>query len=131
MERIKVVLAPTQHFTQILAMQGPHEILRARLGPPSLVHRMAAPLLLEGLSLWYQSPLSVVLCVGSAADSSPLTRSLSDPGGLGAHTLCYAVDLSTPGRRRGRMLGGPGDFRALSSLCRSQDAGAFDPGELP
>ena len=121
MDRLKVVIAPYKDFTEVLAMAGPDEVLRARLGAPCQVHRLAAPLLLEGLALWHQRPLSVVLSVPESGDSSPLTRSLSDGLRLGDSTLCYAVDLlwPTPAHRRGRRLGGPGDFRALRRLCQA------------
>ena len=88
MERLQVVIAPKQTHTDLLAMAGPTEVLRARLGSPALVHRMVAPLLLEGLSLWHQCPISVV------------------------------VELLGPGRHRAQRLGGPGDFRSLRRLCQ-------------
>lgn len=118
MERLKVVLAPRRESTQMMAMWGQDEVLRAVLGPPHQVHRLAAPQLLEGLSLWYQSPLSVVLSVGESGDSSALTRSLSDGLGLGESTLCYQVEVVGVGRRRGRSLGGLGDFTSLRRLCQ-------------
>ncbi len=118
MDRLKVVLAPKVESTQVLAMWGQNEVLRAVLGSPHQVHRLAAPLLLEGLSLWYQSPLSVVLSVGEKGDSSALTRSLSDGFRIGDSTLCYQVDVVGALRRRGRTLGGLGDFTALRRLCQ-------------
>ena len=117
MGRIHVVIAPKKDCTEVLAMAGPDEVLRARLGPPSQVHRLAAPLLLEGLSLWHQLPLSVVLSVPVSGDSSALTQSLSDGFRCGDSTLCYAVDLLPPARRRGLRLGGPFDAAALRRLC--------------
>jgi hypothetical protein len=120
MERIKVVLAPKVHETQLLVMQGEHEVLRARLGPPCQVHRMAAPLLLEGLSLWYQRPLSVVLCADEQASCCPVTRSLSNGLGFGDNTLSYVVEVMEPGRHRGRLLGGLGDFRRLRAWCKGE-----------
>jgi hypothetical protein len=120
MERIKVVVAPKSHETRLLVMQGEHEVLRARLGPPCQVHRMAAPLLLEGLSLWYQRPLSVVLCADEQASFCPITRSLSNGQGFGDSTLSYVVDVVEPGRRRGKRLGGLGDFRSLRGWCKGE-----------
>jgi hypothetical protein len=119
MDRLHVVIAPHPNWTDVLAMSGPDEVLRARLGAPSQVHRLAAPLLLEGLSLWYQRPLSVVLSVPESGASSPLTLSLSDGFRFGDSTMCYAVDVCGPGRRRSQRLGGPGDFRALRRLCQA------------
>ena len=118
MDRLHVVIAPSQNWTDVLAMSGPNEVLRARLGPPSQVHRLAAPQLLEGLSLWYQCPLSVVLSVPESGASSPLTLSLSDGFRFGDSTMSYVVDVCGPTSRRGLRLGGPGDFRALQKLCQ-------------
>lgn len=118
MERLQVVIAPKQTHTNLLAMAGPTEVLRARLGSPALVHRMAAPLLLEGLSLWHQCPLSVVLSVPDSGESSPLTQSLSSGLHFGDSTLHYVVELLGPGRHRAQRLGGPGDFRSLRRLCQ-------------
>jgi hypothetical protein len=118
MDRLHVVIAPRKDFTDVLAMSGKDEVLRARLGAPCQVHRLAAPLLLEGLSLWHQRPLSVVLSVPESGASSPLTLSLSDGFRFGDSTLCYAVDVLGPRHRHGRRLGGPGDFRALRRLCQ-------------
>lgn len=123
MERLQVVIAPKQEFTEVLAMAGSDEVLRARLGAPTAVHRLAAPLLLEGLSLWHQCPLSVVLSVPESGESSPLSLSLSDGFRFGDSTMCYAVEVRGPGPRRGQRLGGQGDFRALRRLCLSQDPG--------
>ena len=118
MDRLHVVLAPQLNQTRMLAMWGPNEVLRAVLGSPHQVHRLAAPLLLEGLSLWYHRPLSVVLSVGEADASSALIQSL--PGGLriGDSTLCYQVDVVGAGRRPGQVIPGLGDFRALRRLCQ-------------
>jgi hypothetical protein len=117
MDRLHVVIAPKKDFTDVLAMSGPDEVLRARLGAPSQVHRLAAPLLLEGLSLWHQIPLSVVLSVPESGAWSPLTQSLSDGFRCGDSTLCYAVDVLPHVRRRGQRLGGPFDAAALRRLC--------------
>jgi hypothetical protein len=120
MSPIKVVIAPQIETTRVLAMAGPHEILRATLGPPSQVHRWAAPLLLEGLALWYQQPLSVVLSVATPGDGSLLTQSVSDGLGFGDRTLYYQVRVLEPSRRRARVLGGPGHFGALRRLCQGE-----------
>ena len=120
MSPIKVVISPLVESTRVLAMQGPHEILRATLGPPSQVHRLAAPMLLEGLALWYQQPLCVVLSVAAPGDGSLLTQSVSDGFGCGDRTLYYQVKVHEPSRRRVRMLGGPGHFGALRRLCQGE-----------
>jgi hypothetical protein len=109
--RIRVALAPTPNTTFLLATDARgHEILKARLAPPSQIHRWAATLLLEGLSLWCQTPLSVVLCVDDEAASSGLQ--LSDGFGFGHKSVFYDVEvLVRPGHS------GP-DFRQLRQICR-------------
>lgn len=114
---ITVVMAPTHESTRLLGMCGPHEILRAKLGPPALVHRWAASTLLEGLALWYQEPLRVVLFAESEAILSPLM--LTDGLGLGDRTFHFEVEVidhsRVPGAER---LRGVGDFRDLRELAQ-------------
>ena len=111
---IRVAIGATPEVTRLVAMRGAREVLRARLGPPSQVHRWAAPLLLESLALWYQQPVRVVLSAESEAISSGLQ--LSDGFGFGCRTLHYDVAW---GRSRGAELqDGPAAFRALRRRCR-------------
>ena len=64
MDSYKVVLSPTTKWTRVLVSQGPDELLRAILPPPSQVrHERAAATLLEGLSLWLDTRLAVALSV--------------------------------------------------------------------
>lgn len=112
MDRITVTLAPERDRTRLLAMSGADELLRGLLAPPSEMHPAAAPTLLEGLSLWYQRPLTVVLCVGER--SSGFELGLCDALGLGRRSLHYEVGVVVDETsHRPRRLGGPGDFRAL------------------
>jgi len=112
MERITVTLAPERERTRLLVMRGPDEVLRGILGPPSEMHPHAAVSLLEGLSLWHQQPLSVVLCVGGQSRGFEL--GLCDALGLGRRSLHYEVGIVVDEpHQRPRRLGGPGDFRAL------------------
>ncbi len=79
------------------------------------MHPTAATTLLEGLSLWYQQPLAVVLCVGER--SCGLELGLCDALGLGRRSVYYEVGIALDeARHRPRRLGGPGDFRALRRL---------------
>lgn len=112
---ITVAIAVRYEETRLLAMRGPREVLRARLGPPSQVHRWAAPLLLESLALWYQRPVRVVLCAESDAISSALH--LSDGFGFGDRTLHY--DVAWCRSRGAELRGGPDAFRALRRRCQS------------
>ena len=116
MQPITVVVAPTAESTRLLAMAGPHELLRAKLGPASQVHRWAASTLLEGLSLWHQEPLRVVLYAESEAISSPLM--LTDGLGFGYQTFHFDIEVvdrrPVSGAQR---LRGIGDFRDLRDLA--------------
>lgn len=115
MDRITVTLAPQPAGTLLLATSGADELLRGLLGPPSEMHPAAATTLLEGLSLWYQRPLAVVLCVGERSCGFEL--GLCDALGLGRRGLHYEVGVVVDDARpRPRRLGGPGDYRALRRL---------------
>jgi len=114
---ITVAIGATCAVTRLVAMRegrGTREVLRARLGPPSQVHRWAAPLLLESLALWYQQPVRVVLSAESDAISSALH--LSDGFGFGDRTLHY--DVAWCRSRGAELRGGPDAFRALRRLCQ-------------
>jgi hypothetical protein len=70
MNRYVLTIMPTPAWTRLLLTEGPDELLRATLPTPVLIrHTRAARALLEGLSLWLDSRLHVVLCV--VACSSP------------------------------------------------------------
>jgi len=116
MDRIIVTLAPETARVRILATSATGEILRAVLGPAAATHPRAAATLLEGLALWHQQPLSVVLCADGPDDGCAM--GLYDALGLGARTLHYEVGVAARGRRRRRTtLGGLGDFRDLRQLA--------------
>ena len=87
MERITVTMQPLARETRLLAMAGSDEVMRAILGPATASHPRAAATLLEGLSLWHQQALSVVLCADVEA-SSCATRMFDDLG-FGARTVHY------------------------------------------
>lgn len=119
MEPYKLVLAPTSRWTRVLLTQGPDELLRAILPPPSQVrHERAAPLLLESLAVWLDTALPVVLSV--ADRDAPFCLGLTDEMGLGRRSLYYQVDVSTSTRevrrRRGTRIRGVGDFGDLRQL---------------
>jgi hypothetical protein len=96
------------------------DLLKAVLGPARHCHPRAAATMLEGLALWYQCPLSVVLCVDEAEPSS--ASDLYDGLGLGldlsARRLHYDVSVAVHRRRvrrRERQIS-LGDFRDLRQL---------------
>lgn len=72
-------------------------------------------MLLDGLSLWLQQPLSVVLCADAQETSSAL--GLCDGFGVGLETQHYDVEVVDPRRRR-RGLGHFGDLRQMSLRVR-------------
>jgi hypothetical protein len=117
MDSYKAVLSPTAKWTRLLVSHGPDELLRAILPPPSQVrHERAATTLLEGLSLWLDTRLAVVLSVdaGEAGFCLGLTNEL----GIGDQSVFYRVEVTERGRRRrrGTRIQGVGDFADLRQL---------------
>lgn len=111
---ITVTIAPEPTRVRMLVTRNERDILKAVLAPATSTHFRAASTLLEGLSLWYQQSLSVVVCADERGDSSAL--GLCDALGFGQRHLHFDVGIaaSTPRRRRSR--GGLGDFRDLRQL---------------
>lgn len=107
----RLLIKPTPSATRLLASYGEEEILRAALPPPTALHPRAAQTLIEGLSLWYQRPLFVVLCADAQDASSAL--GLCDGFGFGKRTVHYEVEVVDPARRRR----GLGSFRGLHQLA--------------
>jgi hypothetical protein len=117
MDSYKVVLSPTTKWTRLLVSQGPDELLRAILPPPSQVrHERAAATLLEGLSLWLDRRLAVALSVD--AREAGFCLGLTDEMGIGAQSVFYCVNVAERGRRRrrGTRIRGVGDFTDLRQL---------------
>jgi hypothetical protein len=117
MNRWTVTLEPRPDETRVLMMEGRDERMRAVLGPSSLAHPRAAQTLLEGLALWHQSPLCVVLCADAGGSTSALR--LEDALGFGVRNLHFEVEvaLRAGGGRRPRRLPGLGSFGDLRRLC--------------
>ena len=112
---ITVTIAPEPTRVRILATQSERDILKAVLAPATGIHPRAAATLLEGLSLWYQQTLSVVLCADESVDSSVM--GLYDGLGFGHRQVHFEVGIAAPVRRRSRKaLLGLGDFRDLRQL---------------
>ena len=115
MERIRVMMQPEPRETRLLVMSGRHEVMRAILGPVTASHPRAAATFLEGLSLWHQQALSVVLFASDAASSSA-TRMFDDLG-FGVKTVHYEVEVAFPAHpRRSRRIQGFGNFGELRQL---------------
>jgi hypothetical protein len=108
-----VLLKPSPTSTRLLVTTPGDEVLKASLPPPRQGHPRAAATLLEGLSLWLQRPLSVVLCADVGGDSYAL--GLCDAFGFGLTTAHYEVEvIETATRRPG--LGSFADMRRQLAL---------------
>jgi hypothetical protein len=98
-------------------------LLRAILPPPSQVrHERAAATLLEGLSLWLDSRLAVVLSVD--AREAGFCLGLTNELGIGDQSVFYRVEVVEHGhrrRRRGTRIRGVGDFADLRQLRLAPD----------
>jgi hypothetical protein len=87
------------------------------LPPPSaLHHEQAAIALLQGLSLWFDDKLRVVLSVD--AREAGFCLGLTDEMGLGMRSVYFDVEVHDRGarRRRGQRIRGVGDFADLRQL---------------
>lgn len=116
MNRLTVTLDPSAEQTRVLVMEGLDERMRAVLGPASRAHPRAAATLLEGLALWHQQALSVVLCADVWDGTSPLH--LEEALGFGARNVHFEVEVALRHERRRRRplrtsLGSFGDLRQL------------------
>lgn len=112
-----VVMIPSPTRTRVLLSHGPDEILRAVLPPPSQVlHERSAITFLEGLSLWLDAKLCVVLSVD--AREAGFCLGLTDELGVGRRSLYFDVEVHDrrARRRRGQRIRGIGDFTDLRQL---------------
>lgn len=116
MERISVIIAPEPQRVRILARSSEGDLLKAVLGPPSQAHPQAARTLLEGLSLWHQQSLAVVLCVDDSYGGHAL--GLCDGLGFGERNLHYEVGIAPQSQTR--KLSGIADFSDLRQLDHGQ-----------
>ena len=115
MNPISVTIAPEATRVRLLAMAPQGEIMRAVLGPAARMHPRAAATLLEGLALWQQQPVSVVLYADVSGDGCAM--GLLDALGGGVRTLHYEVEVALRHAGRPRRLGGVGNFRDLRQLA--------------
>jgi hypothetical protein len=114
-DRLTVTMDAGPRATRLLMMEGRDERMRAVLSPAEETHPRAAATLLEGLALWHQRPLAVVLCVDERASSSAMH--LYDGLGMGARSVHFEVAIVPRGcRGRGRRLAALGHFGDLRQL---------------
>lgn len=113
-----VAIMPSATKTRVLVSEGPDELLRAILPPPTAMHHeQAAIRLLEGLALWLDAKLHVVLCVD--AKDAGFCLGLTDEMGIGACSVYFDVEVRSRRvrrRRRGQRIRGLGDFADLRQL---------------
>ncbi len=98
---------------RMLVRSGRRDVLKAVLGPAGQAHPRAAATLLEGLALWYQQSLGVVLCADELSNGCGL--GLCNALGFGEPNVHYEVAIAHAGARR-RPLTGVGDFSDLRQL---------------
>ena len=79
-------------------------------------HEQAAQALLQGLSLWLDAKVHVVLSVDER--EAGFCLGLTDEMGLGMHSVYFDVEVHDPRarRRRGQRIRGIGDFADLRQL---------------
>ena len=115
--RYQVVIAPSATRTRVLVTEGSDELLRAVLPSPSqLRHERATITFLEGLALWLDAKLHVVLSVD--AKETGFCLGLTDELGVGVRSLFFDVEVRDRRARRrpGRRIRGVGDFVDLRQL---------------
>jgi hypothetical protein len=115
--RYQVVIAPSATRTRVLVTDGSDELLRAILPSPSqLRHERATITFLEGLALWLDAKLHVVLSVD--AKEAGFCLGLTDEMGVGVRSLFFDVEVRDRRARRrpGRRIRGVGDFVDLRQL---------------
>jgi hypothetical protein len=114
-------ISPGPQGTRVIAMAGPIDtILKARLSRHPC-HPRALPTLLEAIALWQGVPVHAALCAADqdgSSDSSLYREAFVDFGGP-LYTLQW-VPAAALGRRRGRDLGGVGDFADLRRLLTAE-----------
>lgn len=106
-----VMLTPSAARTRVLVTTGPDELMRAFLPAPSqLQYERAVITWLEGLALWLNTKLHVVLSVD--VKEAGCCLGLTDELGLGVHSLFFDVEVRDRAarQRRGQRIRGVGDF---------------------
>lgn len=116
MSEYTVTLSLSAARSRVLLMAGTDELMRAILPPPSQIrHERAVRSLLESLAMWLDRSPRVVVSAdeGDAAFLFGLTDELGNP----QRSVYYTVEVvERRARRRGRRVGGIGDFRDLRQL---------------
>jgi hypothetical protein len=112
-----VVVIPSEARTRVLFSEGPDELLRAILPPPSQLHHERAVItFLESLALWVNAKLHVVLSVD--AREAGCCLGLTDELGVGVRSVFFDVEVRDrrARKRRGQRIRGIGDFADARQL---------------
>jgi hypothetical protein len=124
MDRFTLMVSSGTSRTRLLLLDGRDELMRAVLPPGQALRQRRAPqALLEGLALWLDRPVRIVLSADEADASFYL--GLVDDLGCPVRSVFYEVEVAEPAAlRRGRRLRGVGDFTDLRQLSLLPGAGA-------
>jgi hypothetical protein len=121
MESTLVRLSAENTRTRVLITQGTRDVGKVILPPSAEAHPRAAATLLEGLSLFLNERLAVVLCVDEESASYD-SLGLLGPLGYGEPSVFYQVGVAAKTRARERRQAAravslsTGDFRDLRQL---------------
>jgi len=120
MDELVMTISATERETRILLMQGPDEVMKARLQAVATpAHRFAGPMLCESMALWHDRRVHAV--VSAESEQVLFALGLCDGLGVARSTLHYLVEpffFDEP-PRRGQRLSGLGNFRGEHRLRRS------------
>ena len=121
MDELVMTITATARETRVLLMQGPDEVMKARLRAVATpAHRFAGPMLCEAMALWHDQRVRVV--VSAESEETLFALGLCDGLGLARATLHYVVQplFADDPPRRGQRLSGLGNFRGEHHLRRSR-----------
>jgi hypothetical protein len=120
MDELVMTISATERETRVLLMQGPDEVMKARLRAVATpAHRFAGPMLCESMALWHDQRVRAV--VSAESEQVLFALGLCDGFGVARATLHYVVQplFSDDPPRRGHRLSGLGNFRGEHALRRS------------
>lgn len=123
MEPYTLLWVPSSSHTRLMLLKGVSEQLRAVLPPLTQVRQpRAVRTLLEGLALWADTRVRVVLCANATACTYWL--GLTDAKGCGARGVFYEVQVVSPqDKRQSAQVHAFGDFEDMQQLSMELSLG--------